>query len=99
MNNLERVESFDLLEVISDLNFGAARLMRDDLLVTIEKSHPSVNKVILTSHAFPFLANPNGLALYSGIKYLVDSDYGALTNLTVAIEHLKCSSGSRCENI
>ena len=52
------VGSFDHHVVITDLNFGAGP-SGADLLQFVEKHHPWVGKVVLTSHASPALAIPN----------------------------------------
>lgn len=52
------VGSFDPHVVITDLNFGVGP-SGADLLQFVEKHHPWVGKVVLTSHASPALAIPN----------------------------------------
>ena len=95
---LGKVESFDPHVVISDLNFGTVGPTGADLLAAIDKSHPWVGKVVLTSHASPSLAIPNGIALPSDIKYLVKSELGALSDLISAIEDSISQSGIRSEH-
>ena len=53
------VASFDPHVVITDLNFGVGP-SGADLLQFVEKDHPWVGKVVLTSHASPALAIPYG---------------------------------------
>jgi DNA-binding NarL/FixJ family response regulator len=83
---IERVASFDPHAVVTDLNFGVAGPSGADLLQFIEKEHPWVGKVILTSHASPALAIPNGVAIPEGVTYLVKSDLGAISDLVGAVE-------------
>jgi DNA-binding NtrC family response regulator len=66
------VGSFDPHVVITDLNFGMGP-SGADLLQFVEKEHPWVGKVVLTSHASPALAIPNGVAIPTGVTYLVKS--------------------------
>ena len=83
---LERVASFDPHAVVTDLNFGVAGPSGADLLQFIEKEHPWVGKVVLTSHASPALAIPNGMAIPEGVTYLVKSELGAISDLVGAVE-------------
>ena len=76
---IERVASFDPHAVVTDLNFGVAGPSGADLLQFIEKEHPWVGKVVLTSHASPALAIPNGMAIPEGVTYLVKSELGAIS--------------------
>jgi DNA-binding NarL/FixJ family response regulator len=79
------VGSFDPHVVITDLNFGVGP-SGADLLQFVEKEHPWVGKVVLTSHASPALAIPNGVAIPSGVTYLVKSELGSITELVHAVE-------------
>ena len=83
---IERVASFDPHAVVTDLNFGVAGPSGADLLQFIEKEHPWVGKVVLTSHASPALAIPNGVAFPEGVTYLVKSELGAISDLVGAVE-------------
>lgn len=83
---IERVASFDPHAVVTDLNFGVAGPSGADLLQFIEKEHPWVGKVVLTSHASPALAIPNGVAVPEGVTYLVKSELGAISDLVGAVE-------------
>jgi DNA-binding NarL/FixJ family response regulator len=79
------VGSFDPHVVITDLNFGVGP-SGADLLQFVEKEHPWVGKVVLTSHASPALAIPNGVAIPAGVTYLVKSELGSITELVYAVE-------------
>ena len=83
---IERVASFDPHAVVTDLNFGVAGPSGADLLQFIEKEHPWVGKVVLTSHASPALAIPNGVSIPEGVTYLVKSELGAISDLVGAVE-------------
>jgi DNA-binding NarL/FixJ family response regulator len=83
---IERVASFDPHAVVTDLNFGVAGPSGADLLQFIEKEHPWVGKVVLTSHASPALAIPNGVVIPDGVTYLVKSELGAISDLVGAVE-------------
>lgn len=83
---IERVVSFDPHAVVTDLNFGVAGPSGADLLQFIEREHPWVGKVVLTSHASPALAIPNGVAIPEGVTYLVKSELGAISDLVGAVE-------------
>ena len=83
---IERVASFDPHAVVTDLNFGVAGPSGADLLQFIEKEHPWVGKVVLTSHASPALAIPNGVAIPEGVTYLVKSELGAISDLVGAVQ-------------
>lgn len=83
---IERVSVFDPHAVITDLNFGVSGPSGADLLQFIDKEHPWVGKVVLTSHASPGLAIPNAVEIPAGVKYLVKSELGAITDLVSAIE-------------
>jgi len=83
---IERVASFDPHAVVTDLNFGVTGPSGADLLQFIEKEHPWVGKVVLTSHASPALAIPNGVAIPEGVTYLVKSELGAISDLVGAVE-------------
>ncbi len=79
------VASFDPHVVITDLNFGVGP-SGADLLQHVEKEHPWVGKVVLTSHASPALAIPNGVAIPAGVTYLVKSELGSINELVTAVE-------------
>ncbi len=83
---IERVASFDPHAVVTDLNFGVVGPSGADLLQFIEKEHPWVGMVVLTSHASPALAIPNGVAIPEGVTYLVKSELGAISDLVGAVE-------------
>jgi DNA-binding NarL/FixJ family response regulator len=83
---IERVAHFDPHAVVTDLNFGVAGPSGADLLQFIEREHPWVGKVVLTSHASPALAIPNGVAIPEGVTYLVKSELGAISDLVGAVE-------------
>ncbi len=83
---IERVASFDPHAVVTDLNFGVAGPSGADLLQFIEREHPWVGKVVLTSHASPALAIPNGVTIPEGVTYLVKSELGAISDLVGAVE-------------
>ena len=84
---IAKIGSFDPHAVITDLNFGITGSSGADLLQYIEKEHPWVGKVVLTSHASPALAVPNGMALPAGVTYLVKSELGSISNLVTGIEN------------
>jgi DNA-binding NarL/FixJ family response regulator len=52
----------------------------------IEQGHPWVGKVVLTSHASPKLAIPNGVQIPEGVTYLVKSELGSISELVTAVE-------------
>jgi DNA-binding NarL/FixJ family response regulator len=79
------VASFDPHVVITDLNFGVGP-SGADLLQHVENEHPWVGKVVLTSHASPALAIPNGVAIPAGVTYLVKSELGSINELVTAVE-------------
>jgi len=83
---IELIKSFDPHVVITDLNFGITGPTGADLLQFIEKEHPWVGKVILTSHASPALAIPHGVAIPADVTYLVKSEIGSITELVHAVE-------------
>ncbi len=83
---IELVKSFDPHVVITDLNFGITGPSGADLLQYIEKEHPWVGKVILTSHASPALAIPNNVVIPAGVTYLVKSELGSISELVAAVE-------------
>ena len=83
---ISRIESFDPHAVITDLNFGVTGPSGADLLQYLEKEHPWIGKVVLTSHASPSLAIPNGVTLPSGVTYLVKSELGSISDLVSAVE-------------
>ncbi len=83
---IARIDSFDPHAVITDLNFGVSGPSGADLLQFIEKDHPWVGKVVLTSHASPTLAIPNGVQIPEGVTYLVKSELGSISELVTAVE-------------
>ena len=83
---MERVGTFDPHAVVTDLNFGVSGPSGADLLQFIEREHPWIGKVVLTSHASPALAIPNGVAIPAGVTYLVKSELGAISDLVSAVE-------------
>ena len=83
---IERIQDFDPHAVITDLNFGSAGPTGVDLLQHIENLYPWVGKVVLTSHASPALAVPNGAHIPVGTTYLVKSDLGSISELVKAVE-------------
>jgi DNA-binding NtrC family response regulator len=78
---IAKIGSFDPHAVITYLNFGIIGPSGADLLHYIEKEHPWVGKVVLTSHASPALAVPNGMALPAGVTYIVKSELGSISDL------------------
>jgi len=84
---IAKIGSFDPHAVITDLNFGITGPSGADLLQYIEKEHPWVGKVVLTSHASPALAVANGMALPAGVTYLVKSELGSISDLVAAVEN------------
>lgn len=91
---IELVKSFDPHVVITDLNFGITGPSGADLLQYVEKEHPWVGKVVLTSHASPTLAIPNGVAIPAGVTYLVKSELGSISELVTAVEESISHSSS-----
>jgi DNA-binding NarL/FixJ family response regulator len=83
---IELISSFDPHAVITDLNFGVTGPSGADLLQYIEKEHPWIGKVVLTSHASPALAIPNGVELPMGVTYLVKSELGSISELVAAVD-------------
>jgi DNA-binding NarL/FixJ family response regulator len=81
-----KIEIFDPHVVITDLNFGASAPSGADLLQFIEKDHPWIGKVVLTSHASPNLAIPSGVQIPDGVTYLVKSELGSISELIAAVE-------------
>lgn len=79
------VASFDPHVVITDLNFGVGP-SGADLLQHVEKENPWVGKVVLTSHASPALAIPNGVAIPADVTYIVKSELGSINELVTAVE-------------
>ena len=78
---IAKIGSFDPHAVITDLNFGITGPSGADLLHYIEKEHPWVGKVVLSSYASPALAVPNGTALPTGVTYLVKSALESISDL------------------
>jgi len=83
---IAKVDSFDPHAVITDLNFGVSAPSGADLLQFIEKDHPWIGKVVLTSHASPNLAVPSGVVMPDGVTYLVKSEMGSISELIAAVE-------------
>jgi len=83
---ISKIESFDPHVVITDLNFGVSAPSGADLLQFIEKDHPWIGKVVLTSHASPNLAVPSGVVIPDGVTYLVKSEMGSISELIAAVE-------------
>jgi DNA-binding NarL/FixJ family response regulator len=83
---IAKIESFDPHVVITDLNFGVSAPNGADLLWFIEKDHPWIGKVVLTSHASPNLAVPSGIEIPDGVTYLVKSELGSISELIAAVE-------------
>lgn len=83
---IARVGSFDPHAVITDLNFGVTGPSGADLLQFIEKEHPWIGKVVLTSHASPALAIPNNVVIPAGVTYLVKSELSSISDLVAAVE-------------
>jgi len=52
---------------------------------------------VLTSHASPALAIPNGVALPAGVTYLVKSELGSISDLVAAVEDSISHSSSEIE--
>lgn len=90
--SIAKIGSFDPHAVITDLSFGIIGPSGADLMPYIEKEHPWVGKVTLTSHASPALAVPNGMALPAGVTYLVKLDLGSKQDLIYVLKlNLKSS--------
>ncbi len=83
---IAKIGSFDPHAVITDLNFGLSAPSGADLLQFIEKDHPWIGKVVLTSHASPNLAIPSGVQIPDGVTYLVKSELGSISELIAAVE-------------
>ena len=83
---IAKIESFDPHVVITDLNFGVSAPNGADLLRFIEKDHPWIGKVVLTSHASPNLAVPSGIDIPDGATYLIKSELGSISELIAAVE-------------
>ena len=83
---IAKIESFDPHAVITDLNFGVSAPNGADLLRFIEKDHPWIGKVVLTSHASPNLAVPSGIDIPDGATYLIKSELGSISELIAAVE-------------
>lgn len=83
---ISKIESFDPHAVITDLNFGTSGPSGADLLQFIEREHPWIGKVVLTSHASPALAIPNGVEIPAGVSYLVKSELGSISELISVVE-------------
>jgi DNA-binding NarL/FixJ family response regulator len=83
---IAKVGEFDPHAIITDLNFGAKGPTGADLLQFVEKNHPWIGKVVLTSHASPTLAIPNDVQIPSDVTYLVKSELGSISELIEAVE-------------
>ncbi|CAN2214259.1 CitB Response regulator containing a CheY-like receiver domain and an HTH DNA-binding domain [Candidatus Nanopelagicaceae bacterium] len=83
---IAKIATFDPHAVITDLNFGVSAPSGADLLQFIEKDHPWIGKVVLTSHASPNLAIPSGVQIPDGVTYLVKSELGSISELITAVE-------------
>ena len=83
---IEKVGSFDPHAVITDLNFGVNGPSGADLLQFVEENQPWIGKVVLTSHASPALAIPNGVTLPEDVTYLVKSELDSISDLITAVE-------------
>ena len=83
---IAKIESFDPHVVITDLNFGVSAPNGADLLWFIDKNHPWIGKVVLTSHASPNLAVPSSVQIPDGVTYLVKSELGSISELIAAVE-------------
>lgn len=78
---MAKIGSFDPHAVITDLNFGITGPSGADLLHYIEKEHPWVGKVVLSSYASPALAVPSWMALPTVVIYLVKSELRLISDL------------------
>lgn len=83
---IEKVSSFDPHVVITDLNFGVNGPSGADLLQFVEENQPWTGKVVLTSHASPALAIPNGVTLPNDVTYLVKSELDSISDLITSVE-------------
>lgn len=83
---IAKIGSFDPHAVITDLNFGSSEPSGADLLQFIEKDHPWIGKVVLTSHASPNLAIPSGVQIPEGVTYLVKSELATISELISAVQ-------------
>jgi DNA-binding NarL/FixJ family response regulator len=83
---IAKIASFDPHAVITDLNFGVSAPSGADLLQFIEKNHPWIGKVVLTSHASPNLAIASSVPIPDGVIYLVKSELGSISELIAAVE-------------
>jgi DNA-binding NarL/FixJ family response regulator len=83
---IAKVGEFDPHAIVTDLNFGAKGPTGADLLQFIEKNHPWIGKVVLTSHASPALAIPNDVQIPDDVTYLVKSELGSIAELIEAVE-------------
>ena len=79
-DEIAKISIFDSHAVITDLNFGITGPGGADLMHYMENEHPWVGKVVLSSHASPALAVPNGTALPTGATYRVKSELGSMHN-------------------
>ena len=83
---IAKVGEFDPHAIVTDLNFGTKGPTGADLLQFIEKNHPWIGKVVLTSHASPALAIPNDVQIPDDVTYLVKSELGSIAELIEAVE-------------
>ena len=84
---IAKLGSFDPHALITDLSFGITGPSGADLLHYIEKEHPWVGKVVLSSHASTVLAVPNGTALPTGATYRVKSELGSMPDLIYVVKN------------
>ena len=86
-DTITKIKSFDPHAVITDLNFGITGPGGADLMHYMENEHPWVGKVVLSSHASPALAVPNGTALPTGATYRVKSELGSMHNMIYLVKN------------
>lgn len=77
---IAKIGRFNSHAVIIDLNFGITLASGADLLHRIEKEHPWVSKVVLTSHTSPALMVPTGMAPLAGVTHLVKLELGSISD-------------------
>ncbi len=83
---IDKVDLFDPHVVVTDLNLGINKPSGADLLQHLEKNHPWIGKVVITSHSAPHLAIPSGVQIPDGVTYLVKSELGSISELIAAVE-------------
>jgi len=81
---IEALQSFDPNVVITDLDFNGGP-DGGQLLNYLEKEHPWIARVVLTSHASPTLAIGKGLDQLNETVYLVKADMAGSQTLKNAI--------------